>query len=215
MYYQIGCDKNLLPEKNPFTFGLGRGPYSVARNCFMKRDLAGTSLEYMTKFFDTYKDDRKFFTARIISAHEFTGENNWYIDPQVSKYLNMLDEKGHLEKTITMIYSDHGDHIDYLMWQTRSGYAELMNPPLFVMVPEKLDEKIGKNLEGNQQRLITHYEIFRSIIDYWGAKPHPKVRKGPSLFYDLVDVNRNCKTADVYEDCKCWPKNGTNVNDIE
>lgn len=214
MYYQLGCDKNLLPEENPFTFGLGRGPYSVARNCFMKRDLAGTSLEYMTKFFDTYKDDRKFFTARIISAHEFTGENNRYIDPEVSKYLKVLEEKGHLDKTITMIYSDHGDHIDYLLWQTKSGYSELMNPPLFVMIPEGLDNYIGKILELNQQRLITHYEIFRSIIKYWDMDLHPRAAKGPSLFYDLIEIERDCDKANVYEDCKCWAKNSTNKNDI-
>jgi hypothetical protein len=81
MMYQLACDWNSMPKDNPLSFGFGRGPYSVSRNCLFERDLAGASLEYMEKFFDTYKDQRKFFTARIISAHEFTGENNHYIDP--------------------------------------------------------------------------------------------------------------------------------------
>jgi len=175
MYYQISCDHNLLPAENPFGFGMTRGPYSVTRNCFMGRDLAGTSLDYMTKFFDTYKDDRKFFTIRIIAGHEFTGENNWYTDVELAKYLGVLEDKGHLQKSVLLLFSDHGDHIDYLMWQTKSGYSELMNPFLFVMVPDHLDEKIGEKLKVNQQRLMTHYEIFRSYIQYWGLTAHEKV----------------------------------------
>ena len=164
MMYQLACDYNSMPKQNPLSFGFNRGPYGVSRKCLFKRDLTGASLEYMEKFFDTYKDKRKFFTARIIAAHEFTGENNRFIDPQLEKYLRNLDAKGHLDDTIVWIYSDHGDHINFIMWNTESGYSELMNPPLFVMIPDHLDEKIGANLKYNEQKLITHYEIFQSDI---------------------------------------------------
>ena len=206
MFYQLACDYNSMPKDNPLSFGFGRGPYSVSRNCIFERDLAGTSLEYMEKFFDTYKDYRKFFTARIISAHEFTGENNHYIDPQVEKYLRRLDNKGHLDDTIVWIYSDHGDHIDFIMWNTKSGYSELMNPPLFVMIPEHLDKEIGHTLKANEQKLLTHYEIFQSDIRYMKQDAGKKVVPGPALFYDIVKTKRTCKTANVYEDCKCHNK---------
>lgn len=62
----------------------------------------------MEEFFETYKTKRKFFTLRINAAHEFTTQNNFYIDPKIEKALRNLDAKGHLEDTIVWIYSDHG-----------------------------------------------------------------------------------------------------------
>ena len=167
----------------------------------------------MSQFFSTYKDDRKLFSARIISAHEFTGENNWYIDEQLNKYLRVMDEKGFLDNTLTFIYSDHGDHIDFIMWQTMSGYSELMNPFLVILVPETIGGEILGNLEANQQRLITHYEIFQSVRRFIGAEKGPDEQPGPSLFYDVVDGKETCETAHVYEDCKCFPKKFGNFSD--
>lgn len=160
MFYQPSCDWNNMPKADPFTFGFGRGPYSVSRNCFMKRDLSGMSFEYMYKFWKTYPEQRKFFTARIISPHEFSGENSRFLDPELAKILNKFDEENLLDDTIVYIYSDHGDHIDFLMWNTVSGYSELMNPPLFMILPDHLAEKHHDNLVENEQRLITHYQLF-------------------------------------------------------
>lgn len=206
MFYQIACDYNNMPLENPFTFGFGKGPYSVARNCFMGRDLSGLALEYAEEFFKTYEKERKFFTARIISAHEFTGENSWFIDEELSKFLKRMDEKGYLENTILNIFSDHGDHIDFLMWNTESGYSELMNPFLTIMVPESLDQEIGENLKENQQRLITHFQLFQNLVKYWkiDMSEYEHIQTADSLFYDRMKKKIGCEEALIKEDCKCF-----------
>jgi membrane-anchored protein YejM (alkaline phosphatase superfamily) len=107
------------------------------------------SLEYMYKFWKTYPDERKFFTTRIIAPHEFTGENSHFVDVELGKILKKFDDEKLLDDTIVYLYSDHGDHIDFLMWNTKSGYSELMNPFMFVMVPDHLAEKHHENLEKN------------------------------------------------------------------
>jgi arylsulfatase A-like enzyme len=56
----------------------------------------------------------------------------------------MMDEKGHLDNTIVYLYSDHGDHLNFLTLKTQSGQGERMNPAMFVMLPEDLDEEVGK-----------------------------------------------------------------------
>lgn len=195
-----------MPKVYPFTFGFGKGPYSVSRNCFLKRDLSGIVLEYAHKFFETYKEERKFFTARIISAHEFTGENNWYIDVELAKFLEKMDEKHLLDDTIVNIFSDHGDHIDFLMWSTDSGYAELMNPVLFVMVPKEFDQKYGDNLKANQQRLMTHFQLFRNYVEYWDSdlSKIEYIQETQSFFFDKLSTQVGCSQMLVKEDCKCF-----------
>lgn len=156
MMYHLGCDFNNMPKTNPHSFGFTRSPYGVSRKCLFKKDIVEGSFKYTEEFFETYKSERKFFSIRINAAHEFTMQNNQYADLKLEKLLRNLDSKGHLEKTIVWIYSDHGQHINFL-WKTESGYTEMMNPFMFVMVPKSLDEKIGANLEHNQQKLINHF----------------------------------------------------------
>lgn len=195
-----------MPRSDPFSFGLGKGPYTAARNCFMKRDTGGLALEYARQFYDTYAEYRKFFTVRIITGHEFTGENNWYFDEELAKFLEGMDKAGHLENTIVNLYSDHGDHINFVLWQTESGRAEMTNPFLFVMVPEALDKKIGRNLKANQQKLMTHYQLFRNMIDYWefNIEERPFMEKAESFFYHKLGVNVDCNDIPNYEDCSCF-----------
>ena len=185
------------------TFGLDRGPYTVCRNCFLGRDLSGLAMDYTVKFFDLYPNDRKFMKVRLISAHEFTGENGWYMDVEIAKYLKQLEDKGHLEKTITLFYSDHGDHIDYFLYRTNSGAAEMVNPFFFALLPEDFAKKVHDKVSVNQQRLLTHYEIFRSVVKYLGVEFERRVAPGPSIFYDIVKEARTCKDAQVAEDCHC------------
>ena len=215
LFLQIGCDYNLFNPNDQWAMGLERGPYTAGRNCFLGRDIVEINTDYAFQFFETYKEDRKFYNMRIVSAHEYTGENNWYIDEALGAFLGKLDKAGHLEETITMIYSDHGQHIDTFLWHTRSGYAEMVNPVMTMMVPASLGEQILGNLEANQQRLITHYEIFRTVVRYWGQPFGLKVAQGGDLLYGKIKVEQDCSAAKIYEmiECRCWFKNATNAKD--
>lgn len=205
MFFQIACDYNNFPKINPLSFGLGKGPYTVNRNCFMKKDLSSISLDYMHEFFNTYKTKRKMFSARLITAHEFTGENSRFLDPILAKSLERLDREGHLENTIVHLYSDHGDHIDFFLWSTQSGESEMMNPFMFEIIPKKLAEKenVEKNLIENQQKMFTHYNLFSTDLKYLGLKADDKVIMKPSLFYDILSDENDCISERVTEYCKC------------
>lgn len=93
------------------------------------------SFEYMYKFWKTYPGKRKFFINKIVAAHEFTGENSRYIDVELAKILNKLDGEKMLENTILYLYSDHANHINYLIHRTRSDFAERMNPAFMMILP--------------------------------------------------------------------------------
>ena len=68
-----------------------------------------------------------------------------------------MDEDGMLENTIIYLYSDHANHIDFLMLTTRSGFAEKMNPAFMMILPERIAEKYHNNLKANEQKLMSHY----------------------------------------------------------
>lgn len=195
-----------MPKDNPLSFGLGKGPYTASRNCFMKKDLSEITLDYMHEFFNVYKDKRKFYSIRLIAAHEFTGENSRYLDPILAKSLQRLDEEGHLDNTIVHFYSDHGDHINFFMWNTQAGESEMMNPFLFEMIPKKFAEKnnVEKNLIENQQKFFSHFVLFNTDIQYLEEEiKDEKAWKKPSLFYDILSDKNDCTSEGILEHCKC------------
>ena len=215
LFLQLTCDYNSVDASNPYNFGLGIGPYTISKKCFSGKTLSRIALEYMNKFFNLYSKERKFYHLRLIGAHEFTGETNRFLDEELSTALRQLDKDGHLQNTITWIYSDHGDHINSALWKkTVSGYAEMVNPFMFLVIPDALDKQIAENLKANQQKLITHYDIFRSVIKYWKLPFAKDVVQSQSLFYDKIDSNRTC-LSEIYDqsDCRCWFSNSTNKND--
>lgn len=202
------CDPNLLPLKDPFTFGLGRGPFTVHENCFLKRNILQYSMNYTKQFFDTYKDVRKFFTFRVIDTHEFTGElGNLVVDPILENLMTYLDENGHLNNTLVYFYSDHGDHINPLGYKTISGKTERFNPFFFMILPDHLNKKYGDKVKTNTQRMTVADDIFETNLEYLGFKRQYKY--GESLFNTEIPSNRTCASAYLYDpkgQCFCQPK---------
>ena len=136
----------------------------------MGDDLASPMLDYALKFFRKYRSDRKFLTVKFIDPHEFTGELSNFIDPLIGNFLEKMDKEGHLANTVLQIYADHGDHIDFILEKTDSAKNEKFNPFLYLVIPEFLEVKIGKNLEKNTQKLLTHFDIFASHYKLLGLK---------------------------------------------
>jgi len=204
--YMPSCDPNLLPWTNRFTFGFGKGPYTVHRNCFLKRDMIDYIMDYTKQFFKTYKDVRKFYTLRIIDAHEMTGElTGEVIDPKVEELFTYLSDNGHLENTIIHLYSDHGDHVNPIAFKTESGLNERFNPFYVMMVPKYLDKMYGENLKSNTQRLTNAFDIFETNIEYLGyTRQFPY---GESLMKTKLQASRNCNDINLFEvekECKCY-----------
>lgn len=153
------------------------------------------SFEYMYKFWKTYPKKRKFIINKIVSAHEFSGENSRYIDVELSKILNKMDEEKMLDNTIIYLYSDHANHINFLMLRTKSGFAEKMNPAFMMVVPAHEAEKHHETIVTNQQRLMSHYQIFMNSVKYLGLTEetlNDSVIIRDSIFYDVIDSKMTC-----------------------
>lgn len=70
--FSIACDYHNNPHGDSHFF-IGRGPYSISKNCYLGKDLATPTFEYATQFFRAYKEKRKYLTIRLIDPHEITG----------------------------------------------------------------------------------------------------------------------------------------------
>jgi len=203
--YQTSCDPNVLPLQNGLGFGLSRGPFTVHLNCLFNKDLISFNVEYTKQFFDTYKDKRKYFTIKMIDNHEFSQEQAELIeDPYVANLLEHLEKNGHLENTIVEFWSDHGDHIDPIAFQTQSGVIERYNPFLFVIIPEDQREKIGNHIENNTQRFTLAYDIFISNLNYLGFNRTYKF--GNNFLTEELDDGRSCQSTYLWNadnECRC------------
>ena len=76
-----------------------------------------------------------------------------------------------------------------------------------MILPKKINVD-EKNIEINQQRLVTPYDIHDTLLDMFGYKLNDKVysRKGKSIFSEINGFERNC---DFYKQdllplwCRC------------
>lgn len=197
---QLACDYNNFPKENGLGFFFTPGPYTASRKCFMKKDLSQFSFDYTLDFFRMYREERKFFTLRLIDPHEFTEEVGGFLDDPLSRFLSKMIEEGHLDNTIVYLNSDHGDHINFLLSDTPSFRSERFNPFLVVLLPDGLKDGIGKTVELNTQKLLSHEDLFASDMKYLGFGDHPQV-KGQSILQSAVP-DRLCKQAGIF-DCMC------------
>jgi len=204
MLFQQACLEESLHKKDPgFLFKIGKGPYKPFQNCAMGRKSSDYPIEYALQFWRTYKKQRKYFKLRFLDSHEYTGEKSTFLDGDLKTFFDTMDKEGHLDNTVVMFYSDHGDHIAYYGHLTSSGQQEKMNPFFYTLLPESLNKVYGESIRANQNALVTHADIYASDFKF----AHPESAKprfnGKSLFHSVIPHGRNCQTESIGELCQC------------
>ena len=187
------CDPNFYNPENRFTPYMG--PYSIRRRCLYGKDTFEYVLDYGKKFWEAYLDEHKFLRLSFQDAHEGTLEVVKYLDKKLAEFLEEFDNKKYLDDTAIFIVSDHGNNMIgfYNILQVEDYVLEKTLGTWFMILPKKsnIDEK---NLEKNQQRLVTPYDIHDTLIDIFGYQLNDKVysRKGKSVFEEINGLERDC-----------------------
>jgi arylsulfatase A-like enzyme len=111
-----------------------------------------------------------------------------YTDAQIGKLLDRLGQLGLAEKTIVVLWGDHGWHLgDHGMFCKHSNYEQAVRAPLIIAAP-------GQESKGAKSVSPTEFvDIFPTLCDLVGL-PTPKSVEGLSL----VPVINN-PTATVHE----------------
>jgi len=96
-----------------------------------------------------------------------------FIDAQVGKLMAALDKLGLKEKTIVVLWGDHGWHLgDHGLWCKHTNFEESTHSPLIIHAPGKRS--------GKTEALVEFIDIYPTIADLAGL-PLPKHLEGKSL----------------------------------
>lgn len=111
-----------------------------------------------------------------------------FIDAQVGKVLNELKRLGLAEKTVVVLWGDHGWHLgDHGLWCKHTNFETATHAPLLARAP-------GLPAGGRTARLTEFVDIYPSLCDLAGL-PTPKHLEGTSFAPLMKDPNRPWKTA--------------------
>ncbi|MFP4502210.1 MAG: arylsulfatase [Candidatus Hydrogenedentota bacterium] len=92
-----------------------------------------------------------------------------FIDEQVGRMLDALEERGILENTLILFVSDHGDMTgDHHMWRKTYAYEPSARVPMLIRWPESLDAAQRGQV---REEPVEIRDIFPTFLDAAGATP--------------------------------------------
>ena len=204
------CDPNYYDKK--FASAYNRGPSSFLKRIFYGKQPIEYELEYFKQFWEKYNDVKKVFRLSFMMAHEDTGEVIKYMDEPLSKILYDFYYKGYFDDTLIIFVSDHGLHLPRLYgWLANGNFMyERAFPHLFIISGKNISN-FNHNILTNQNKLITPYDIYNTLIHaILGNENYNQVKfesdKGESLFNFIDEEVRGCNFYEELKNnfCKCY-----------
>ncbi len=112
-----------------------------------------------------------------------------YMDAQVGRVLDELDRLGLREKTIVILWGDHGWQLgEHGLWCKHTNFEVATRAPLIISVPGQ--KSAGKKTDA----LVEFVDIYPSLVELCGLKA-PKGLEGNSFTPLLKNPNRTGKKA--------------------
>jgi len=114
-----------------------------------------------------------------------------YVDAQIGKMLQALDDEGLRDNTIIMLWSDHGWHLgDMGIWGKATNYEIAARVPLIVSTPNMPQAVRGTKTKA----LVELVDMYPTLCDLAGVSI-PMTLEGQSFKPLLTDPNRKWKDA--------------------
>ncbi|CAG5121545.1 unnamed protein product [Candidula unifasciata] len=167
-------------------------------------------LNYVSKFLDTFSDKPVFAVAMLSKpSHDHVNEVKM-IDEYVYNFYHYLNQKGHMNRSLVISFSDHGVRWGPLR-NAKNGNFDSRTPYTILTFPDWFLKKypdVAANLEVNSRRLTSHFDTHATLLDllYFKSNLTPQVaslRHGISLF-EKIPWDRTCKDASIpLEYCMC------------
>jgi len=114
-----------------------------------------------------------------------------YTDAQIGKVLEALDRSGAREKTIVVLWGDHGWHLgDHGMWCKHTNYEQAARIPLIISAP-------GCVTGATTQSLVETVDIYPTLCDLAGL-PHPEDLDGTSFAAVLKSPDNRTRESIIH-----------------
>ncbi len=112
-----------------------------------------------------------------------------YMDAQVGKVLDALQQSGVADQTVVVFVSDHGYHVgEHSLWGKTSNFERDAQVPLLIRAPAI--DRAGRRTTS----LAELVDLFPTLVDLCDL-PHPRGLEGTSLVPVLHDSERSVKVA--------------------
>jgi len=194
--YALFCDPNYFFPKSYFS--PLHGPYSSFKKCLYGKETFEYVIEYGIKFWESYKNEKKFLRLGFIDAHEGTLELGKYLDLPLFNFLNDFIKNYFDNKTSIFLLSDHGNSMAGLFYALESNdfMIERALPFLFLILPKNNFDNENNLLYNksaliiNEQRFITAFDIYFTLNDMIGLNIGNGNKQ--SLFLEINGLERSC-----------------------
>ncbi|MEP1891330.1 MAG: sulfatase, partial [Cyclobacteriaceae bacterium] len=114
-----------------------------------------------------------------------------YVDAQIGKMIDAIDESGQRDNTIIILWSDHGWHLgDMGIWGKATNYEIGTRVPLIIWTPDMPEKSRGKNTNA----LVELVDMYPTLTELAGL-PLPDHLEGQSFVPLLEDPDREWKKA--------------------
>lgn len=216
------CKQGFLKQPTTHYFR----PFALAAEKFLKVTKLDTRIsclgfqhyadyiyQYALDFATAYKNESFFglFWSNTFSHESLSDPST--MDDRVKYYLEQLDQRGVLNESAVIFFSDHGMRYGSFRKDTVGGWYEERLPFMFVWLPTWFKEKhpafVG-SLEVNKNRLTSPYDIhmtLKHILELSGrVDESPPIDDSPRSQTLLLDVpwNRSCSEAGIkHHWCVC------------
>ena len=136
--------------------------------------------DFGEKFLKAYEDyPRKFLRLAFLDAHESSLEIIKYMDKDFSIFLNNFIENNYDKNYAIFIVADHGNGLTYYRgedWKKEVSFATF-----FMMLQNNPNNNIDISIiRENEQRTVTPYDIYNTLLDMIGFNKTYFNRKGNS-----------------------------------
>ncbi|BFZ21884.1 hypothetical protein BsWGS_24923 [Bradybaena similaris] len=176
-------------------------------------------LNYVGRLLDTFPDKPVFAVAML--SRETHDEQMFakLFDEHILNFYKWMGERGHLNRTLVAILSDHGTRWGKFR-DSVNGHFESRTPFTILTFPEWFLKKypdVAENLRINTKRLTSHFDTRATLLDLLYFKsdnppPLAPIRHGMSLFKEIPG-NRTCYDASIpLEFCMCGYKDVENID---
>jgi len=131
--------------------------------------------------------------------------NITFVDEQVGRMLDVLDQRGLLDNTLILMTADHGDMLgDHHLWRKTYAYEGSARIPMLVRWPKSLKAKRGVKL-GQPVELR---DILPTFLDAAGARFDAKRFDGASMLQLVRGKAKGWREYIDLEHSRCyWPGN--------
>ncbi|XP_059177182.1 uncharacterized protein LOC131956666 [Physella acuta] len=184
--------------------------FSPGKHCVGNTPELVFNFNYIERFLDKFKG-RPVFAMQFHTklTHSFMTDSV-LADEHMYRFYRSLQQKGHLNNTLLLTFSDHGPRWGAIR-ASMNGMVESRTPYAIFTFPQWFLDKypdVAQNLKTNTGRLTSHFDTHATLQDllYFkasGVRPFTPGKHGISLFQE-IPLNRTCDDVPIpVEFCVC------------